>query len=91
MLHNLEIRRSASLAPPVCHCLFRGADHVAKIDPILATPPLLRGECIEDFYDLRDMLEREIVPMRIIVSDAALGSKGPRRRVDLDHQLVHIL
>src|SRR6266403_1887632 len=33
---------------------------------ILVGPPLLRGERIEDFYDLRDMIERDIVPMGII-------------------------
>ena len=37
-----------------------------KSNVILARPPLLRGERIEDFYDLRDMIERDIVPMGII-------------------------
>ena len=33
---------------------------------VLVKPPLLRGESIDDFYDLRDMIERDIVPMGVI-------------------------
>jgi len=37
-----------------------------KSNVILARPPLLRGECIDDFDDLRDMIERDISPLGII-------------------------